>query len=167
MEAWYAVQTKPRAELIAREHLARQGYDCLFPRVRRHLRTAEGMRARIEALFPRYIFLRNDAGLQSLAPVRSTRGCIGLVRFGGEPARVPDNVIASIRARLEGNDGVARLDAPTLVPGQQVRITDGPLAGLSAVFCAADGHERVRLLLNLLGQPRETVLPLTQLAAHV
>lgn len=167
MEAWYAVQTKPRAEAVAREHLERQGFSCLYPRLRRNLPTAEGMRARIESLFPRYLFLRSDAGVQSLAPVRSTRGCIGLVRFGGQPARVPDAVIGALRARLDGDDGVARLDPPALVPGQSVRIADGPFAGLSAVFRTAEGRERVRLLLSLLGQPREVVLPLRQLAARV
>jgi transcriptional antiterminator RfaH len=167
MQAWYAVHTKPRAEPIAREHLERQGYRCLFPRLRRTVRTSTGLRARIESLFPRYVFILTDAAVQSLAPVRSTRGCVGLVRFGGEPARVPESVIASIRARMDADDGVARLDPPDLVPGQRVRITDGPLSGLEAVFRTFEGAERVRLLLDFLGQAREAIVPRAHLAAHV
>lgn len=167
MESWYAVHTKPRAEGIAREHLERQGFSCLFPRLRRTVRTSEGIRARIEALFPRYVFLRTDALVQSLAPVRSTRGCIGLVRFGGEPARVPEQVIAAIRSRMHADDGCTRLDLPELVPGQRVRITDGPLTGLQAVFRTLEGGERVRLLLDFLGQTREAVVPRAHLAVHI
>lgn len=31
MEAWYAVQAKPRQELLAVEHLGRQGYEPYLP----------------------------------------------------------------------------------------------------------------------------------------
>lgn len=167
MESWYAVHTKPRSEAMAREHLERQGFRCLFPRLRRTVRTSEGLRPRIESLFPRYVFVLTDAAVQSLAPVRSTRGCVGLVRFGGEPARVPESVITSIRARMDGDDGLTRLDTPDFVPGQRVRITDGALAGLEAVFRAIEGTERVRLLLDFLGQAREAVVPRAHLAVHV
>jgi transcriptional antiterminator RfaH len=167
MDSWYAVLTKPRSESIAREHLERQGFRCLFPRLRRTVRTSEGLRGRIESLFPRYIFLLSDAHMQSLAPVRSTRGCVGLVRFGGEPARVPDSVITAIRARMESDDGVTRLDLPDLLPGQRVRITDGALAGIEAVFRTLEGAERVRLLVDFLGQAREAVVPRAHLAVHV
>ena len=43
MESWFAVLTKSRSEAIAQEHLRRQGYDCLFPRLSRVLRTARGI----------------------------------------------------------------------------------------------------------------------------
>ena len=33
MLSWFAVFTKPRAEAVAEEPLARQGYDCLYPRM--------------------------------------------------------------------------------------------------------------------------------------
>lgn len=167
MEAWYAVHTKPRSEAIAREHLERQGFDCLYPRLKRNVRSALGMTLRFESLFPRYVFLRSDAAVNSLASVRSTRGCVGLVRFGAEPATVPSSVIQQILARLSREDGSTRLDAPDLIAGQRVRITDGPLAGFEAVFKCVEGGERVRLLLDLLGHSRETVLPRAQLALHI
>jgi transcriptional antiterminator RfaH len=167
MESWYAVHTKPRSEAIAREHLERQGFRCLFPRLRRTVRTSEGMRDRVESLFPRYVFLLTDAAVQSLAPVRSTRGCVGLVRFGGEPARVPEGIITAIRSRMDADDGLTRLDAPDLVPGQPVRITDGVFAGFDAVFRTYEGAERARLLIDFLGQSRVAVVPRLHLAAHV
>lgn len=167
MESWFAVLTKSRSEAIAQEHLRRQGYDCLFPRLSRVLRTARGIERRIESLFPRYVFLRADPDQCSLAPVRSTRGVAGLVRFAGEPARVPDAVIERIRQRMGADDGYVHLSAPEYVPGQAVRVTEGPLMGWDGVFMAAEGADRVRLLLDLLGSPREVVLPRAQLAMCV
>lgn len=167
MYAWYAVVTKPRSEAQAEAHLCRQGYECLLPRVRRVIRNAAGLKSRIESLFPNYLFLRADPEHDSLAPVRSTRGAIGLVRFGGEPVQVPGEVIARIRGRIDATDGLVRLEAPELAPGQKVRVTEGPLLGWDGVFLGAEGMDRVRLLLQLLGSVREVVLPRSQLALHV
>jgi transcriptional antiterminator RfaH len=167
MEAWYAVVTKPRAEAMALEHLARQGYECLLPRVRRILRNAAGLKPRIESLFPNYLFLRADPERMSLAPVRSTRGAIGLVRFGAEPVRVPDTVIEGIKSRIDSEDGLVRLATPDLAPGQGVRVMDGPLVGWEGVFLSTESMDRVRLLLELLGTCREVVIPRSQLALRV
>ena len=167
MDAWYAVITKPRSEALAEEHLRRQGFECLLPRVRRVLRGAGGLKSRIESLFPSYLFLRADTDLVSLAPVRSTRGALGLVRFGSEPVRVPEGVIRNLRTRMDTEDGLVHLAAPELVAGQRVRVTEGPLLGWEGVFVAPDGFERVRLLLSLLGSVREVVLPKSQLALRV
>lgn len=163
MEAWFAVVTKPRSEAVAQEHLARQGYECLLPRVKRVLRTAAGLKTRVESLFPNYLFLRADPDAVSLAPVRSTRGAIGLVRFGAEPARVPDSVVDRIKSRIDVEDGLIKLASPELVPGQGVRVMDGPLVGWEGVFLCGEGMDRVRLLLQLLGTNREVVVPRSQL----
>jgi len=167
LEAWYAVITKPRAEATAQEHLVRQGYECLLPQVRRVLRGAAGLKTRIESLFPNYLFLRADPDFVSLAPVRSTRGAIGLVRFGAEPVCVPDAVIDRIRSRIDIEDGLIKLISPDLVPGQGVRVMDGPLVGWEGVFLSHEGLDRVRLLLQLLGTSREVVVPRSQLGICV
>jgi transcriptional antiterminator RfaH len=167
VEAWFAVVTKPRSEAVAEEHLLRQGYHCLLPRVRRMLRNAAGFKTRIESLFPNYLFLRADPERVSLAPVRSTRGAIGLVRFGAEPVRVPDSVIERIQSRIDLEDGLVRLATPELRPGQGIRVMDGPLLGWEGIFLATEGMDRVRLLLELLGTTREVVLPRSQLGLRV
>ena len=90
--AWFAVLCKPRAEGLARKHLERQQFPCLLPLVMRQRRTGRGLDQRIEPLFPRYLFIETDADGRQLAPVRSTRGVSGLVRFGERAARVPEEL---------------------------------------------------------------------------
>lgn len=167
VQAWFAVVTKPRSEAIAHEHLGRQGYECLFPRVRRMLRGAGGLRPRVECLFPSYVFLQADPDHKSLAPVRSTRGALGLVKFGGVPAEVPAAVIERIRGRMSADDGYVRLDSPDLEAGQAVRLTEGPLSGFEGVFVLREGFDRVRVLLELLGGQREIVVSRDQLAVRL
>ncbi|MGQ0800767.1 MAG: transcription termination/antitermination NusG family protein [Pseudomarimonas sp.] len=167
MQAWFAVATKPRSEAIAHEHLTRQGYECLLPRLRRVMRSVGGLKHRVECLFPNYIFLQADTDHTSLAPVRSTRGALGLVRFGGVPAAIPNAVIDNIRRRIDAQDGFVRLDAPDLRPGEKVRLTDGPFSGLDGVFVLQEGMARVRVLLEFLGTHREVVLPRCQLAVRL
>ncbi len=167
MKSWFAVLTKPRAEAIAELNLTRQGYECLFPRVRRMLRTTRGLEARIESLFPRYLFLRTDPELNSLAAVRSTKGAVGLVRFGMDPTRVPDSVVERIQQRVDAEDGFVRLEAPDLQAGQHVRVTEGALSGWEGVFKCIESGDRVRLLLELLGCSREVIVPRAQLALRI
>jgi transcriptional antiterminator RfaH len=126
-----------------------------------------GLESRVESLFPRYLFLRTDPELNSLAAVRSTKGAVGLVRFGIEPTRVPDHVVARIQDRVDASDGFVRLEAPEFSPGQRVRVTEGALSGWEGVFQCIESGDRVRLLLELLGCRREIVVPRAQLALHL
>jgi transcriptional antiterminator RfaH len=167
VQHWFAVLTKPRAESVAREHLARQGFECRLPRTRRVLRRAEGMREVVEPLFPRYLFLRADPESQDLSRVRSTRGVTALVRRGVEPARVPEPVIAALEARSDAGDGFVRLDPPALAPGAGVRVTQGPFEGMDAVFKARSANERVMLLVRVLGEASTVEVPESHLALQL
>lgn len=164
MLQWFAVLTKPRAERIGREHLERQGFECRLPLLRRESRPHRPGAA--EPLFPRYLFLRADPSRDDLARVRSTRGVCGLVRFGVEPARVPATVVDALAARSDA-DGCVRLDPPPLVEGAPVRVVDGPLAGVEAIFRAHAAADRVLLLVRLIGGERPATVPLRHLAAQL
>jgi hypothetical protein len=79
---WFAVQSKPRQECTAKVQLERQGYTAYLPMMTVRKRKRAAWTTSIEALFPRYLFVHADVNQQSLAPVRSTVGVSGLVRFG-------------------------------------------------------------------------------------
>lgn len=161
---WYVVNTRPREEARAVEHLTRQGYQCLYPRIRRTVRTTKGLVDRIESLFPNYLFLNANPMTDNLARVRSTRGVRNLVRFGMEPAEVPPEVIAELQTRGDKTSGLIRLLPPSLKPGAEVRVTEGPLAGFNGVFLTMDGSERVILLMKVLGEFNKVALPIDHLA---
>lgn len=149
---WYAVCCKPRQEAVAEENLRRQGYYVYLPRISATRRRQGQWIEVIEPLFPRYLFIRVDPVRQSTATVRSTRGAIGLVRFGGQPAVVPDEVIGTIAQREDAASDLHRNYRPLFCIGDEVRLVGGPLAGMAGVFSHEDGEARVIVLLELLGK---------------
>jgi transcriptional antiterminator RfaH len=151
-ELWYAVSCKPRQETVAEENLLRQGFHVYLPRIRiRHRRRGQWIEA-VEALFPRYVFIRIDPQQRSMAPVRSTRGVVGLVRFGGQPAVVPNIVMDALLQREDAASGMHEDKRAQFSAGEPVKFVDGPLAGMEGVFTQQDGEKRVIVLLELLGK---------------
>ena len=149
---WLAVICKPRQESVAEENLVRQGFHVYLPRLRIRRRRRGQWIDSIEVLFPRYIFIRIDPLLQNLAPVRSTRGAAGLVRFGGQPAVVPDEVIDALLQCQDPASGLHQENRTALSSGDRIKLVDGPFAGMEAVFAEPDGEKRVIVLLELLGK---------------
>jgi transcriptional antiterminator RfaH len=150
--SWYVVCCKPRQESIAKEHLQRQGFEVYLPRISARQRQRNRWVDSIQVLFPRYLFIRADRRRQSTASVRSTRGAVGLVRFGVEPAVVPDQVIEAIIAREDAATGLHIKACPEFRVGEKVTMLEGPFAGLDGVFAREDGVERAILLIELLGK---------------
>jgi transcriptional antiterminator RfaH len=161
---WYLVHSRPRQEDVAAEHLTRQDYEVYLPRVKlpRH-RRARWLES-VEPLFPRYLFAGLRPGQQSLHPIRSTRGVAALVKSGEGYVPVAPALLAALRAEADA-EGLHRLRAEGLAPGDRVRIVAGPFAGLEAVFHSHQGGERVRVLLQIIGATTAALLPSNLLVA--
>ena len=155
---WFVVFSKPRREVEAAEQLERQGFTAFLPRVRTQKRLRGQWRMVIEPMFPRYLFLRATPGLDDLSPIRSTRGVVGLVRFGGEPRPAPETLVARLQDLCKGVDGALTLAEP-LRPGDRVRILAGPFSGYEAELLSQDGRQRARVLLSLLGKTHAVRMP--------
>jgi len=69
---------------------------------------------------------------------------------GEVPARVPDAVISEIKSR-ERNGFVELPKARGLTPGMRVKVLRGPLQTQIGLLAALRPHERVLVLLQLLG----------------
>ena len=153
---WFAVVSKPRQEQIALENLQRQGFECFLPmaenpyqrRSKKHIKI-------IEPLFPRYLFLNAIAESQNLAPVRSTRGVISMVRFGTELAVIPESIIKAIKDRVEADTGLIKINPIEIKAGDKVRIFDGPMAGISGIVTERSSKNRTLILMELLGRPTQ------------
>ena len=152
MNRWYAALCKPRQEAVAEAHLANQGFAVYLPRLKTPRRRAGRWVDVVEPLFPRYLFVAADLEAKSLAPIRSTKGVSGLVRFGGEPSVVPDNLIATLRRREDTATGLHVCARPLFAPGDRVKLLQGPLTGLEGVFAAETGDLRVVVFLEMLGR---------------
>ena len=99
-------------------------------------------------LFPSYAFVLIE--LQWHA-ARWCPGVLRLVLSGAQPAKVPDHVIAELRGR-ERNGLITLPPPPDFQRGDRVRITRGVFAGQLALFDGMRAHERVEVLLQILGR---------------
>lgn len=151
MDRYYVVQTQPQKERTAVYELQNQGFSTFFPIIE-HLPVFR--RGRLElprrsALFPKYLFVRLDLGLDAWRSINGTRGVTRLMCMSDEaPSPVP---IAAMLRLLEAGEilqeKAARLPFNL---GDSVEFVSGPMAGRPALVtaCAAD---RVSVLLDLLG----------------
>jgi len=151
MKHWYTVHTKPRQEATAEQNLQRQGFATYSPKVLLRKRKRDKWTKVVEPLFPRYLFIQVDPDQHSLAPVRSTLGVAGLVRFGQLLQSVPDSVIEYLKQAENPETHQHHADEWPHQPGDTVDILEGPFAGLSGVFQSATAEDRALLLIELLG----------------
>ena len=163
MAGWYAVNTKARQEFAAREHLERQAYRTHLPLVSTPRRLRRRWQTRTMPLFPGYLFVELDTASQSTAPIRSTRGVVGLVRFGNELPPVPSGLVEALMRSQPEDDQPLDL-AQLFRVGEQVAIVDGPFRGLKAIVDAQGSQDRIHVLLDLLGQSNRVTLPSHQVA---
>jgi transcriptional antiterminator RfaH len=161
---WYVLQTQPHAEARADEHLRRQGFTTFLPQLlkrRSHARKRDLVR---RPLFPRYMFVRIDTARQHWQAIRSTFGVVSLVGGDNGPCPVRDGVVEALRAR-QGKDGFFRAEDRKFSPGEAICVLDGIFASTMGSFEAMNDHERVSVLLEILGRRVRVVLDLESVVA--
>jgi transcriptional antiterminator RfaH len=127
--------------------LGLNGFEVYCPRLREQVRIRNRKIVRTSLLFPGYAFVLVVSAWWS---ARWSAGVRRLVMDGELPARVPDDVIAEIRSRER--NGLVELPKPLgLAPGTRVRVISGPLSEQIGILALLKPHERVLVLLNLLG----------------
>ena len=148
--SWYLVHTKPRQEDVALANLQRQGYECYLPQMRVERIRRRKAEIAAEPMFPRYPFIQLDSSDQgkSWSPIRSTLGVSQLVHFGARAAKVDDALVELLRQRGQ----VMPMNA-MFHSGDPVVVTDGPFAGIEAIYQTADADRRAFILLEILSKP--------------
>jgi transcriptional antiterminator RfaH len=141
--AWYALHTKPKQEKRALLNLDAWCIEAFAPRLHSPAKPSS-----LAPLFPGYIFARFDID-QRLHKISFTRGVSHVVSFGGIPAIVEEDVIATIRSRTDEN-GVVRIEFD-LKPGDVVMTQAGPLRNLVGIFeRELPDSERIEILLTTI-----------------
>jgi transcriptional antiterminator RfaH len=162
---WYVIYTKPRKEQEANHQLLCQGYETCLPLLRHDVRRREHWHEVVDPLFPRYLFIRLQLAQDNIAPIRSTRGVVGLVRFGNSPRPLPSGFVE--RLGEQARDGVHAHQPVNLAHGDLVQILSGPFAGALARFDLETCEGRVSLLLDLLGRSHCVRMDRNQIAPAV
>ena len=157
---WYCVKTQTKREHIAAGHLKElEGVEVFCPRLRYRKATRRGKIWWIEALFPGYILVRFKL-IENERAVTYSPGVRGLVRFGSEIPPVAENFVEVLREEIVRNLGEEGIEdtltvGPQVETGEEVEIATGPLGGFQGkIVSILPGKERVKVLLDFLGQPQ-------------
>jgi transcription antitermination factor NusG len=118
------------------------------------VRRSFGRKETEPALFPGYIFVAVELQWRS---ARWAPGVRALIMDGERPAVVGDHIINEIRQREV--DGLIELPKRPLRRGDPVRVTRGIFRDQLALYQGQAPHERIAILLTLLGSPRRIELP--------
>jgi transcriptional antiterminator RfaH len=156
-EAWYVLQTKPKKETEACRNLSDQGYQYLFPKILDY-RTVNGRFVQTEKpLFPNYLFIQLILS-QDYNRVKWTKGIARFVGWGDAPAPIPDEIVETIRRRMdEGSRVKMELD---IKPSEEVRIKSGPFKDFIGIFeRKMSAQDRIRILLQMAGSQVSVNVP--------
>lgn len=164
-EGWYCVRTKPKSEHLAARNLkAFANLDEVFcPRIRYEKPTRRGKVWFVEALFPGYVFAKFDLR-EDLRAVNAASGVTGVLRFSDKYPVIGDAYICELKEEFPEEEKAIRIIEPTIEAGDDVIVTEGPMAGLQTVVTRLiSGQDRVAVLLDWLGQEREAVVSMRSL----
>lgn len=159
---WYCVRTKPKSEFLAARHLL--GFanleDVFCPRIRFEKSTQRGRVWFVEALFPGYLFAKFNMG-RELRTVNATTSVTGVLHFANYYPQISDIYIHELKQEFPEKENEIRVIEPSISEGDDVVLTEGPMAGLKTIVTQlVCGQDRIKVLLEWLGQEREAEVSL-------
>ena len=155
MSYWAAAQLDARHVRLALYCLQLSGFETYAPRLRQR-RVWRGRKIETTPLlFTSYVFV---LVVDHWWAAHRTPGVIRLVLDGDRPARVPEAVVAELKQRER--NGLIELTKPLRFRrGDPVKVTRGAFAGHLGLYDGQAPHERVAVLLALLGGRVRVELP--------
>lgn len=155
---WFCVRTQTKREHIAAGHLRElEAVEVFCPRLRYRKATRRGKIWWVEPLFPGYLMAKFNLAEMERA-VTFCQGVRGLVRFGSIIPAVPASFVETLRQEVRSRsdeDEEMFSVAPVIEAGDEVEIAHGPLQGMrGTIVSVAPAAERVKILLEFLGQPQ-------------
>jgi transcriptional antiterminator RfaH len=156
MSFWAAAQVKGQSDQVALHYLHLFGYETYAPRLLDR-RVRHGRKVvKTPLFFPGYLFVLIEL---QWSRAMAAPGVVRLVMAGAVPAAVPEEVVSALRA--QERNGLIELppSPPRFRRGDRVRVTQGPLRGLTGMFSGLGPRDRIAVLLSMMGGRRKIDLP--------
>ena len=145
---WYAVHTRYQHEQQVNQQLERKGFHTFYPTCTKWQKWSDRSKKICQALFPGYLFITEFENRQ--LQIVATRGVCGIVSVAGVPAPIPHPEIEAIRRAISSPYPVEA--HCYLNKGDQVRVIEGPLSGVTGILVRNDKSTKLVLSVELLGR---------------
>ena len=160
--SWNLASTRPCLETVALQNLWQQGFDAYHPLYKCLKKTDASIKAIFVPMFARCVFARPAQPAQFIAPVRSTRGVVQLIRFGNGLATICADALDAIWQFEQQRNAADVAELSSLRPGHAVRFYNLVLNGLEGVAKSVSSL-RVTVLLEFMGHERRVSVDRYQL----
>ena len=158
---WHALYVRSRAEKKVYDQLVDQGYEAYLPLITRVKQWSDRKKKVEEPLFKSYVFVRNNERQHYF--VLGVYGVVRFVTFEHEAVVVPEKQILAIKKYIdnpvENEEDLKNID---LKEGQLVRITNGPMQGLTGRLISVKSKRRLLVNIDVVGQSIPISLPRTK-----
>ena len=146
-EKWYALYTRPRAEKLVYKRLVDIGIETFLP-IQKTLRQWSDRKKIVEKpLIPSYIFVKTKS--KFFPTVYNTDGVVSFIRFEGKPVCVTQREIDNLRLLVDSNADI-ELSSEKFEKGEQVKVTTGPLNGLTGELISSGDKKKVLVRIESL-----------------
>ncbi len=154
---WRALRTKPKSEHLAARYLQTAGFPAYCPQLRHQKNTTRGLVWYVEALFPGYVFAQFSK--TEARHVRSINFVSGLLEFTPDWGVVPWKSLEALQEIFPDSQPHTVQILPEI--GDEVELVTGPWKGAAAVVAKVlPGIQRIQILMDFLGSPRQMEVPL-------
>lgn len=158
---WHALYVRSRAEKKVYDQLVDHGYEAYLPLITRVKQWSDRKKKVEEPLFKSYVFVRNNERQHYF--VLGIYGVVRFVTFEREAVIVPDKQILAIKKYIDNPvDNEEDLKNIDLKEGQLVRITNGPMQGLTGRLISVKSKRRLLVNIDVVGQSIPVSLPRTK-----
>jgi len=145
-ERWFAIRVKPKHEKLVATIANNKGFEDFLPTYECRHRWSDRMKSVEFPLFPGYIFCRLDP--QRRLPLLTIPGVLHFVGIGKIPVAIEDAEIAALQSAMRS--GLSAEPWPFLETGQQVRLEEGPLAGMEGILIGTSKKDQLIVSVTLL-----------------
>lgn len=128
--SWFALTCKHQYERVSADALSSFGFETLVPLIETPRSWSDRKKVLQLPAFPRYVFCRFEYRAKTV--ILRAPGITSVVSFGGQPLPVPNETIASLRTVI--SSGLPMNASDGLAIGEEVRLTSGPLKGLTGIL---------------------------------
>jgi len=143
---WYALTVRPRHEQTVAEALAVKGIEPYAPTYLARRQWSDRVKTIALPLFPGYVFCRTS--METRTPILRTIGVREIVSFGGTPQPIPDHELSAVMRMTSSGLPIEPVDY--LRTGEQVRVVDGPLRGMSGIVIQSNAGPRIIIGIEML-----------------
>ena len=145
--SWYAIWTRSNCERLVADQLSAKGFAPFLPEMGARSRRNGKTHVVQVPMFPGYLFIRHAMEKHSYIEILKARGVVRILERGwSQLTPVADEEVNAIQQLVES--GVPVFPHVYFREGDQVRVVEGPLAGMQGVF-VRDKPNKGRLVVSV------------------